>query len=291
MKVFITGGNGFLGLALIKHLKEVNCEVLSSASSSEKALELSQFCDKSFVINLDKELPQKCFDGVDVVIHLAHSTQKKSFDLNVNGTIKIFESAELSGVKRQILCTSYSAYPEAVSEYGKTKYALEGYFRKKNHEIIRPGLIVGPGGLSKKIVDTCLRWPIIPLPGGGKNEIPVVSLDDICECIKIIIFKPIQECKNFHYHYEKNVMLCDFVKEIFAVAVKWGVIFPIPVNLMLFMIHISRLVGIKLPIDESNLKGYNSNRQIRFESHLKEYLENPKDLSEMVKRYFPFSKV
>jgi len=290
MRVFITGGNGFLGLALIKQLKEVNCEVLASASDSEKAYGLSQYCDNSYVISLGKECPEECFNGVDVVVHLAHSLQKNSYDINLNGTINIVESAELCGVKRQILCSSYSAYAEAVSEYGKTKYALEGYFKNKKLEIVRPGLIVGPGGLSNKIVNTCLRWPIIPLPGGGKNELPVISLDDLCDCLQEIIFNPIQECKNFHYASDKKILLSDFVKEIYTVVGKWGVIFPLPVNLMLLIINVSKCFKIKLPIDESNLKGYNSNRKIRFPSHLKEYVERPKDLREMVKRYFSFSK-
>ena len=54
--------------------------------------------------------------------------------------------------------------------YGKNKYDLEKWFLKIPHsKVIRPGLVVGNGGIYQRISGFVQRFKYLPLPGGGKG--------------------------------------------------------------------------------------------------------------------------
>src|SRR5262249_28223736 len=143
-----------------------------------------------YQMSLDDQQPYIDLSAFDAVVHLAFDMRKGQSDTNYKGTIRLVEAAKRSGVIRQIFVSSYSARPDAISEYGQVKYRLERYFIDAGYEIIRPGLVLGNGGIVARITHALKVLPIIPLPSGGAGEIPFISIGVLCEAMLQILDHP-----------------------------------------------------------------------------------------------------
>jgi UDP-glucose 4-epimerase len=149
-KVLITGGAGFIGSALSKHLQEVGHEVfvLDNLSFGKRAL--AGVPDARFfqVDIRDRVATQRVLDETrpNIVLHLAaihfipycNQHPAEAADININGTINVLESAGMKGSVEQVFVASTAAvYPVAegamdehndlgpMDIYGTTKLATE----------------------------------------------------------------------------------------------------------------------------------------------------------------------
>ena len=61
------------------------------------------------------------------------------------------------------------------------------YLRKdKRTIIVRPGLVLGEGGIFSRISNFVNKSPIVPLPDGGKGCVSVITIERLCnEIIKL----------------------------------------------------------------------------------------------------------
>ncbi len=116
MKALVTGGSGFLGSNIVKHLAEQGHEarVLLRNTSSTKALEGLDY-EKAFGDITDAESLAPAMKGVDWVFHTAASVSmwkgswKRSHEINAGGTRNMVEAALKAGVNRFIHTSSISA--------------------------------------------------------------------------------------------------------------------------------------------------------------------------------------
>ncbi len=173
MNIFVTGANGFLGGSLVRHLRQ-NHQVHGSVRS------LEGHGANPCIVKMDlRNLSEKnLFAGQDVVIHCAHDFSHQSYEINLKGTKQLFYMAEEAGVTKQIFISSFSALPDAISIYGKTKYALERFFLEQNQTVIRLGLVIGNGGIFAKIARSVLKSPIVPLIDKGQDRVPILAITD-----------------------------------------------------------------------------------------------------------------
>src|SRR5215468_7113845 len=151
-------------------------------------------------------------DGVDVVIHVAHDFQPGAMNTNIKGTLAMERAAAAAGVQRQILVSSLSARPDAVSEYGRTKLAEEEHFIRNNHTIVRPGTVLGRGGLFGKIAGVMERLPVIPLLDGGRARMTVIGVHDLCCALEAIL--QIHDPKQFNLYYEDMPTLGEVLRQL-----------------------------------------------------------------------------
>jgi UDP-glucose 4-epimerase len=151
MKVFITGGSGFIGSYLVKHLLEQGHKVkvldLRKPDIENKNLE---FVNKSVMDELAEDI-----QGCDIVYHFAAMLGVDNSDnrpletmrINLEGSVNVFKSAVEANVKRMIYASSSEVYGEPrelpiredsvkgpVSAYGVSKLAAEIYAKAYNHE-------------------------------------------------------------------------------------------------------------------------------------------------------------
>jgi nucleoside-diphosphate-sugar epimerase len=70
-----------------------------------------------------------------------------------------------------------------VTSYGIAKYQLERFFSDQNSLILKPGLVLGPGGMSGKLLLAAQKWPIFLAPGGASATFPYVWLDDFVQTV------------------------------------------------------------------------------------------------------------
>ncbi len=104
MRVFVTGGSGFVGGHVIERLVRDGHEVLAMARSSASARVVEGFGARAVSASLGALEPRH-LAGVDAVVHCAafveeHGTRAQFFEANVEGTRNALEAARAAGVKR-----------------------------------------------------------------------------------------------------------------------------------------------------------------------------------------------
>ena len=280
MRVFITGLNGFIGSLVSDRFLAENHEVHGSVRSSSKLAGLAQRGINASVISLGSPFDANVFEGVDLVIHCAHDFSKNSQDRNINGTIEIFRAARMEGVKQQVFLGSYSAHQGCETEYGLTKWKLENYFKDEGELVLKPGLIVGRGGLFLKIFKLMRLLPILPLIDSGRGLIPILGATDLLNALQLLVQKNKKGIVRL-YHSER-VSLKEFACEIRRSNGLWVLFFPLPVFIVLFATRVLSVVGIQLGVNEENIRGFESNQSVSDESDLKLYVKSPQNLSEMI---------
>jgi nucleoside-diphosphate-sugar epimerase len=122
---------------------------------------------------------------VDVLVHAAFlragRTVHESSRRNIGATVRAYGACAATEA-RFVFLSSLSATPQARSEYGRHKYALERALANCAALVLRPGLIVGNGGLIAALHAAVLRG-FVPLVDGGTQLAQVVGIDDLADAI------------------------------------------------------------------------------------------------------------
>lgn len=176
-KILITGGTGFLGAYIIKHLVEKGYAVKAIRRSNKLPAYISkEIFDKCEWVEgdiLDVVSLEDAMDGVDTVIHSAaivsfhKKEQKEMYKVNVDGTANVVNIALEKDVKRFVHISSIAALGRKVdgghvneerkweeskinTHYAKSKYKAEievwrGISEGLNAVILNPSTILGYG--------------------------------------------------------------------------------------------------------------------------------------------------
>ncbi|GAB6272476.1 MAG: NAD(P)-dependent oxidoreductase [Smithella sp.] len=208
MKVLITGGSGFLGINLVRHLlQKENHEIV--------VLDIADF-DYSDVVSKvkfikgdirDKDKVAEAMSGVHQVIHTAAAlplyTEEQISTTDVDGTRNLLEAANRFKVERFIHVSSTAVYGipdhhplyendklDGVGPYGKAKIKAEDMcleYRRKGMcvSIIRPKSFVGPErlGVFALFYDWAKDGHGFPMIGNGKNRYQLLDVEDLCEAL------------------------------------------------------------------------------------------------------------
>ena len=201
MKVFVTGGTGFIGGEVVRQLRRRGDEVACLVRSPEKAGELRELgCELVSGDLGDETAIRKGIEGCDAAIHAAAmyevgipaSERPAMREANVGGTERVLGAALQAGVPRvvyvstvgvfgntrgQIVDESYE-HPakEFTSAYEETKWEAHQVAKRLVAEglpcvIVQPGGVYGPGDTSSigQLLDQFLsgRMPLVPFPELG----------------------------------------------------------------------------------------------------------------------------
>src|SRR5688500_15096177 len=150
-RVFVTGGSGFVGSAVLDELLSRGYQV--------KALVNRRKLDRSDVQLIEGGLfNDKALDegmrGCDAVIHLVGIIMQRpskgiTFErMHIQGTRHVVDAAKRNGVKRYVHMSALGTRRDAVSDYHRTKFRAEEYVRASalDWTIFRPSFIHGPRG-------------------------------------------------------------------------------------------------------------------------------------------------
>lgn len=122
MKVFVTGGTGYIGAYLVKRLAEEGHTVHALVRSPEKAKQIAHpnvILFKGDI--LDKESIEKAMEGCDQVYHLAAFAKvwakevKTFFNLNVVATNLILDAAIKYHVKKVVVTSTAGVFGASIS--------------------------------------------------------------------------------------------------------------------------------------------------------------------------------
>ena len=200
MRVFLTGATGFVGSHMLRRLLSDGHTVralvrrrgfLSSVEAARGRLEEIQ--DDLNSENLSRDVA-----GCDAVINLVGIIYEHGTDTfkraHHQGTGNLVQAARRSGVKRFVQMSALGARPANATAYHTTKFAAEEEVRNSGipYVVLRPSLIVGPGGaFVKQMVEVMRAAPFIrPVPGTGKYCFRPVHIHDVVECFAQSLTNP-----------------------------------------------------------------------------------------------------
>jgi nucleoside-diphosphate-sugar epimerase len=208
MKILITGGAGFLGINLIRHLLAKGYEIVSLDTAD---FTYDDVKDKIEIIQGDirnKTTVEQAIDGCDAVVHSAMALplypKEDIFTTGIDGTRNLLEAAEKEGAERFVYISSTAVYgiPDhhpiyetdkliGVGPYGEAKIKAEKLcedFRKRGMTvpILRPKSFIGPErlGVFALLYDWAYTGHNFPMIGSGKNRYQLLDVEDLCDAIE-----------------------------------------------------------------------------------------------------------
>ncbi|MCD6527179.1 MAG: complex I NDUFA9 subunit family protein [Desulfuromonas sp.] len=188
MRIFITGGTGFVGSHLIRYLASNNHQVRCLARSTPTFQPYRTNIEYHSGDITDKASLVASLAGCDAIIHLvgiirAFPQRNITFErLHVEATRNIIEAAEQAGISRYLHMSANGACETADGNYLTSKWHAEQLARHSRLEwtIFRPSLIYGSGGEFTHMLSQQVRLlPIIPIIGNGQYQLSPVYITDV----------------------------------------------------------------------------------------------------------------
>jgi uncharacterized protein YbjT (DUF2867 family) len=188
-KVFVTGGTGFVGRAVIQALRGEGCVVRCLVRrGSERDLQGLGAIER---VEGDVMAPQTLDEGMagcDAVVHLVGIIREQpaigaTFErVHTQGTVNVLDAAIAAGVRRYVHMSALGTRAESRSRYHRTKWLAEEAVRTSAlpWTIFRPSIIYGRGDqFVTMLADLIERYPAVPVLGTGLQRlqpIPVVQV-------------------------------------------------------------------------------------------------------------------
>jgi len=206
MKILVTGGSGFLGINLIRHLLKNDHKIVS--------LDIADFdySEKNTITEIkgdvrERDAVKKALADVDYVVHTAMALPLYEPDeiltTGIDGTRILLEESFNKKIERFIHISSTAVYGipdhhplyetdklDGVGPYGIAKVEEErlcAEFREKGMiiPIIRPKSFIGPErlGVFALLYDWAHTGHGFPMIGSGHNRYQLLDVEDLCDAI------------------------------------------------------------------------------------------------------------
>ncbi len=213
-RVLVTGGSGFLGINLIRHLLVRGFEVANidlAPFDYPDCRERIRMVDGDI---RDRSRVDDAMEGADTVVHCAAAlplySEEDIMTTDVDGTRNVVESALKHGVRRFVHISSTAVYgvPDhhplfetdpliGVGAYGKAKILAEGICagaRGKGMRVtlLRPKSFIGPErlGVFALLYDWAYTGHNFPILGKGDNPYQFMDVEDLCGAIRLCLEGP-----------------------------------------------------------------------------------------------------
>lgn len=255
--IAITGANGFVGSCLSRILTGQHSAIVRRLGRSTEP------GANSFAFNLSGTLdPAALQPLVRTVIHCAYDVKNANLAdsrrINVDGTMRLIAQCIDSDVEHFIFVSSMAAHAGARSVYGQTKWELENRIRslqspKLLTTIVKPGTVIGSGGVFSQTRALVRRLPLIPVFYAGGGKLQTVFIYDLCNAIIKIASDRLPG--EFLIADLDGVSLTDFYRGVAALEAKRPRLIRFPGNLTLRAVRLFEAIGLKLPITSNNLLG------------------------------------
>ncbi len=263
MHFFVTGGAGFLGINLTRHLLALGHRVTSYDIADFDYPERARISERKGDIR-DRAALAAAMQNVDIVVHTAAAlplySKEDIHSTDIDGTRNVLEAAFAANAKRVVHISSTAVYgiPDhhplietdklhGVGPYGIAKIDAEAQcevLRAMGHvvPIIRPKSFIGPErlGVFAMLYDWAHTGHNFPIVGSGKNLYQYLDVEDLCQAILLVSTLPAERANDTFNIGAKNfgTMRDDF-QAVLDKAGHGKRVIPFPVaGLMIFVLRI-----------------------------------------------------
>ncbi|MBP1728867.1 MAG: NAD-dependent epimerase/dehydratase [Deltaproteobacteria bacterium] len=196
MRIFISGGTGFVGGHLCRELlsRGHQLRLLAHGRRGEEGSGIEY-------VNGDVTSADECAAGAkgcEAVINLVGIIREFpargiTFPrLHVEATRNMLAAAKANGISRYLQMSALGSRPAAVSGYHQSKYAAEELVVASglDYTIFRPSLIFGPEDAFVNMLAGFIRsFSIVPVIGDGKYRLQPIAADDVARCFALALEK------------------------------------------------------------------------------------------------------
>jgi nucleoside-diphosphate-sugar epimerase len=256
----VTGATGFLGRNLCERVAEDGWEVRGLARDTTGS-PFSRPGITLFECDLPDRIDEAAFRGADVVVHCAymsrHTTLAEARRVNEEGTARVLALTRAAGA-RFVFISSTGAHEDSLSYYGRSKLAIEGRLDLERDLVIRPGLILGDGGLFQRISQSLARFGFVPVFDGGHQRIQTVHVADLCEAIVRAVDRGLTG--RYVVAEPEGLELRELFHAIAARMGRRARLVPLPAAPLLVALRTAEAIGLRLPLTSENVLGARSLR-------------------------------
>jgi NADH dehydrogenase len=210
MKIFVTGGTGFVGRETISKLHTAGHQLrcLVRKGSEEKLPKIKElepfFGDASEAVSLRGGL-----DGCDAVVHLIGIIREfpdqgkgVTFErLHVEATRNMVDLTVQSGIRRFLQMSANGAAEQGETGYQKSKWQAEELVRASGLDwtIFRPSIIFGAESeFIRMLVSIIKTLPVIPVIGNGRYEMQPVAVGQVADSFVRALDRPATIGRTYH---------------------------------------------------------------------------------------------
>lgn len=245
-RALVTGGGGFVGLAIVRKLVAMGIETsVAGRNHYPEAERLGARCLRGDIRN--PEFLRQAVAGCDTVFHAAAKAgiwgeRQEYYSVNVTGTGNVIEACRQGGVRRLVQTSTpsvvfngrdieggdeslpYSENP--LCRYAATKIMAEKMVLAANSEnlktlAIRPHLVWGPG--DTQIIPRLLqrgRDGDLRIVGSGRNKVDITYVDNVAHA-HILAAENLENSASaageaFFISQGQPVVLWEWINDLFA---------------------------------------------------------------------------
>ena len=247
MKIFITGGTGFTGSHLVKHvLRQGNAAVVLDNQEGIMLDELKSLGAEIIIGSVtDAAILRKAVEGCDVVYHLAAAFRKinvpnSEYDnTNINAMSSLLQICSDAGVRKVIYCSTQGVHGNIASLAQKppvpgnedSPIKPEDYYQFTKHEgenvaqkfmdkgmditILRPTALYGPGDPGRFLMlykQVKKGW--FPFFGNGSAFYHPVYVENFCDAFTCALNTPASKGRTYIIADDEYFHIKDIVAKI-----------------------------------------------------------------------------
>lgn len=251
MKVVVTGGAGFIGANLCRHLSSADCvesvvafDDLSSGFRSNLDDVDAELVESTI---LDVDALDSAFDGASAVVHLGARPSVPrsvkdpvaSHQANATGTMNVLEAARRAGGLHVIVASSSSVYganptlpkhedlaPRPMSPYAASKLATESYALAWQASYDIPTLafrffnVFGPlqaaghayAAVIPAFVDAALAGRALQVHGDGTQSRDFTFVDTVCSVITDAVLRRVSSPEPVNLAFGSRTNLLEVIE-------------------------------------------------------------------------------